>query len=80
MAEHDMKKITKEFLKFGDVEIEKKKFHNSKELVNLMDVSIKKILVPNDFAYGENKEVDTKYFIRYKTGKILDNYTFNFHK
>ena len=29
MAEHDVKMVTREFLKFDDVETEKEKFHKS---------------------------------------------------
>ena len=40
MAERDMKKTTKEFLKFGDVNIEKNKFHCFKEVIDISDVDI----------------------------------------
>ena len=40
MAERDMKKTTKEFLKFGDIKIEKKKFHCFKEIIDISDVDI----------------------------------------
>ena len=35
-----MKKTTKEFLKFGDVNIEKKKFHCFKEVIDISDVDV----------------------------------------
>ena len=69
MAEHELKKTTKEFMKFGDVEIEKPKFHHSKEVIDVNDTDIKEILVSKEFAYRENKEIDAKSFIGYKTGK-----------
>ena len=52
-------------MKFSDVEIEKKKFNGSKELADLMDVNIKKLLISSGFAYVKNKD----YFIGYKTSK-----------
>ena len=44
------------------------KFHRSKEVINVSDIDIEKTLVSKEFAYGENKEKDPKYVIRYKTG------------
>ena len=38
MAGHDMKKATKEFLKFGDVEIKKIKLYHCKEIIGIIDV------------------------------------------
>ena len=35
-----MKKTTKEFLKFGDIKSEKKKFHCFKEIIDISDVDI----------------------------------------
>lgn len=58
-----------EQLKFGDVEIEKKKFHSSKKIINIHEVYIEKILLSNEFAYAKNKEADLKYFIGHKTDK-----------
>ena len=39
MTEHDMKKTVKEFLQFGNVEIEKMKFHRVKEVIDVIDGS-----------------------------------------
>ena len=46
--------MVEQFLKFGDIEIEKKKFHSSKESVNVNKVCIK--VVSNEFAYGKNRK------------------------
>ena len=55
-----------QFFKFGDVKIEKKKFHSSQKANNVNKVDIKKILVSNEFAYGKKEEADAKYFIGYE--------------
>ena len=68
MAERDMKKTTKIEI---DVKIEKIKFHNSKEVIQVSDVDIEKILISDEFAYGKNKETGAKYFIGLKTGKKI---------
>lgn len=62
MAGPDMKKMIKEFLKLGDFEMEKKKFHNSKELIDLGYWYPMRV-------YDKNKETNAKYFFGYKTGK-----------
>ena len=47
MAEYDLKKVTKGFLKFDDIKLEKLKYHKSKEIINLIDKDMEKILVSN---------------------------------
>ena len=42
MADHDMKKTTKKFLKSSNVEIKRMKFCNSKETIDLINVDIEK--------------------------------------
>ena len=56
--------MSKELLKFGDAEIEKREFHSSKNSIAIYDVNIKKILLSHAFGYGKNNEssfsLDTK--------------------
>ena len=51
-----MKKMTKEFLKFGVVKIEKIEFYCSEMAIDVNNVDVEKILVSNKFPYGKNKE------------------------
>lgn len=60
MAEHDVKIVPREFLKFDDVEIEKMTFHKCKEIIFLIDVNIKKILISDEFTSSKNKEAGAK--------------------
>ena len=63
-----MKKITQEFLTFGDIKIKKIKFYCSKELINLIDVDIEKLLMSSKCVYGKKNERNgRKYFIGCKT-------------
>ena len=54
----------KEILKFGDTEIEKKKFYHNKIPVPLrdIDIDIEKVLVSNKISFSEK---NYKYFIGY---------------
>ena len=54
MAESNMKKMTKEFLKFGVVKIEKIEFYCSKMAIDVNNVDVEQILVSNKFPYGKN--------------------------
>ena len=54
--------MSKEITAFGNIEIEKRKFHHCKNLILLEDVDIDKIQVLVVFS-GEK---DYKYFIGYK--------------
>ena len=49
MAEHRMKKKTKEFLKFSDVGIEKIDFRCFKEAINVEQMNVEKILTSHEF-------------------------------
>ena len=42
----------KEILTFGDIEIEKNKFHRHKTPIFLKDVDIKKVLLSNKISFG----------------------------
>ena len=43
----------KEIKTFGDIEVEKHKFHHRKNLVSLKDVDIKKIQAPSMVSFGK---------------------------
>ena len=51
--------MIEQFLKFGSDAIENK-FYSSKKDINVNNVDIEEILVPNEFAYGKNKETCRK--------------------
>ena len=63
-----MFKMGKEIVTFGDIEVEKHKFHQHKKSVLIEDVNINKIIVPNKVLLG-NK--DFKYFISYKDDRKI---------
>ena len=50
----------KKFLRFVNVEIEKKSFHSSNTAIDANEIDIQKILVPYGFAYGKNKNAGAK--------------------
>ena len=68
MAESDTKKSTE---KFGGVEIEKLKFHCSKEVIDAINVDIEFYCYLMRLPMTKNKETDAKYFIEYKTGRKI---------
>ena len=55
-------KIGKEILTFGDIEVEKHKFHRHQTPIFLIDLDIEKLLVSNKFFFGKK---NYKYFIGY---------------
>lgn len=60
--------------KFGEVDIEKESHYSFKKAIDAYMADIQKELVPDEFAYGKNKEMDVKYFIACKTGKKIEHY------
>ena len=56
-------------IKFGDIEIEKRKFHQHKRPISIINIDINKIIVSNKeiFTFGKK---GFKYFIGYKDVKI----------
>lgn len=58
-------------MKFGDVEIEKIKFHSSKEAIAIGHVNIKKIIVSDVFAYGTNAKFPIGYKGRRKIRPLI---------
>ena len=58
--------MSKEILKFNDIEIEKRKFHSFKSPTTVNDIDIDKITISNKFPCGKK---GFKYFIGYKNDK-----------
>ena len=52
-------------IKFGDVEVEKNKFHQHKNSISIYDVDIDKIVVPKKVSFGKK----SFYFIDYKDAR-----------
>ena len=59
--------MEKTVIKFGDIEIEKQKFHQNKIPTSIKNVDINKIVVSNRVSFGKKKRF--KYFIGYKDDK-----------
>ena len=55
-------------LKFNNIRLNKKEFHKSKELIDLLSVNVDQIIVSNKFEH--NNEV-FKHFIGYQEGEIV---------
>ena len=53
-------------IKFGDIEIQKQKFHQHKAPISIKNIYINKIVVSNKVSFGKNV---FKYFFGYKDGK-----------
>ena len=58
--------MKKTIIKFGDIEIQKQKFHQHKRPISIKDVDINKIVVSNKVFFGKK---GFKYFIGYKDTK-----------
>ena len=61
--------MEKSIIKFGDIEIEKQKFHGNKR----PNIDINKRVVSNKASLDKK---DFKYFIHYKDAKKLDLYVY----
>ena len=55
-------------LKFDNIRVNKKQFHKSKQLIDLMSVNVGQIVVSDKFKH--NKE-GFKYFIGYQKNEIV---------
>ena len=53
-------------IKFGDIEIEKQKFHQHKRPISMKKIDINKKVVSNKVSFGKKR---FKYFIGYKDTK-----------
>ena len=60
--------MTKKTLKFKNIRVNKKKFHMSKEPIDLMSVNVNKIVASDKFNHNEDY---FKYFIGYQKGEIV---------
>ena len=63
----------KKNIKFGDIEIQKRHFHQHKGPISIKNVDTDKIVVSNKVSFGKK---GFKYFIGYKDGKKLNAYFF----
>ena len=61
--------MTKKTLKFNNIRVNKKKFHMSKEPIDLMSVNIDQIVVSDKFNHNNNN--GSRYFIGYQEGEIV---------
>ena len=52
--------MKKTIIKFGDIEIQKQKFHQHKGLISIKNIDIDKILVSNKVPFGKK---GFRYFI-----------------
>ena len=53
-------------IKFGDIEIQKQKYHQYKELISIKNIDFNKIVVSNKVSFGKK---GFKCFIGYKDAK-----------
>ena len=53
-------------IKFGDIEIQKQKYHQHKELISIKNIDFNKIVVSNKVSFGKK---GFKCFIGYKDAK-----------
>ena len=60
--------MTKKTLNFNNIRVNKKKFHMSKEPINLMSVNLNQIFVSDRFNHNNN---DSRYFIGYQEDEIV---------
>ena len=57
-----------EVIKFGDIEIQKQKFHQHEETISIKNINIIKIVVSSKVPFGKR---GFKYFFGYKDAKII---------
>ena len=60
--------MEKTIIKFGDIEIEKQKFHQYKRHISINNIDINKMVVSNKVSFGKK---GFKYFIGYKDAKKI---------
>ena len=61
-------KISEKTLKFNNIRLNKKEFHESKEPIDLLPVNIDQIVISNKFKHNNE---GFKYFIGYLEGEIV---------
>ena len=59
---------TEKIIKFGDIEVQKQKFHQHKEATSIKNIDINKIVVSNKVSFGKK---EFKYLICYKVAKEI---------
>ena len=65
--------MEKTTIKFGDIKIEKQKFHQHKILISIKNIDINEIVLSNKISFGKK---GFKYFIGYKEAKKSDLYMY----
>ena len=60
-------KVEKSVIKFGDLEIEKQKFHQHKRHISIKNIDIDKTVVSNKVSFGKN---GFRYLIDYKNANM----------
>ena len=66
--------MTKKTLKCNNIRVNKKEFHMSQELIDLMSLNIDQIVIFDKFNHNNNNNV-SRYFIGYqKKVKLLNHY------
>ena len=60
--------MSKKTLKFNNVRVDKKKFHRSKQPIDLMSVTVDQIVASDKFKHSDE---NFKYFIGYRKGEIV---------
>ena len=71
------KKWKKQIIRFGNIEIEKQKFHQDKSTILIENIDVNKIIVSNKFSFGEK---GFKCSINNKDAKKLDLYAYFFQR
>ena len=60
--------MSEKTLKFGNISVNKKEFHESKQAINLDLVNVDQIVISDKFKLGDD---GFKYFIGFKGGEII---------
>ena len=61
--------MSEKALKFNNIRLNKKEFHNCKQPIDLMAVNVDQIVVSDKFKH--NNDEDFKYFIGYQEGEVV---------
>ena len=69
--------MSEKTLKFDNIRLNKKKFHKSKQPINLDLVKVDQIVVSDKFKQSDD---GFKYFIGYKEGEIVNRYVLSYLK
>ena len=71
--------MSEKTLRFDNIRLNKKKFHKSKQPINLDIINVDEIVVSDTFKHDDD---GCKYFIGYKTkdAKLLNRYVLSYLK